>query len=121
MRLKLKIDIFNLVLGRQQAPPQMSNVAYHAEPSTSRSYSHEALGQQYSTPHSEYQLNSYSNTPYDTRSYTSNHQTYPSNVQIQTVIPVPIPSPSASTNVSENSQEPSELDLFTNTDTYRLN
>ncbi|CAH1999562.1 unnamed protein product [Acanthoscelides obtectus] len=121
MRLKLKIDIYNLILGSQQALPQMTNAACHAEPSTSSSYSHDAIGQQYSMPHSEYQLNSYSNTPYDTRSYTSNHQTYPSNVQIQTVTPVPTPSPSASTIVSENSQESSELDLLTNTDTYRLN
>ncbi|CAH2013098.1 unnamed protein product [Acanthoscelides obtectus] len=99
----------------------MSNAAYRAEPSTSKSYSHEALGQQYSMPQSEYQLNSYSNTPCDTRSYTSNHQTCTSNVQIQTVRSVPTPSPSASTNVSKNSQESSELDLFTNTDTYQLN
>lgn len=122
MRLKLKIDIYNLILQKQSTqlqPLEPISKNYPVETPSSRNYPVTSYRQQNNTnmPHSAYSQYGYNTNPYDNHSYSQKNNIHPpcTNVQNEAVMVVSVPAPSPSLSspfTNENSQDSSEIDLF---------
>lgn len=100
IRLKTKIEIYNLILKNQTAPtqPQRLNTTDISQSNQAKLYSQKYISQ-YGYP--QYDHPNFTTVPYGTSSkmYTQINQNT-------------LPSPSATSSVSDFSQDTSDLDIF---------